>query len=47
MTFSLNAIKSVRHPEVRFRRTPGARLEGRKMLMQQQTETPPFGPQGD
>src|SRR5712692_354772 len=38
MTIFLNAIKIIRHPEERFRRTPGARLEGRKASLHRQTE---------
>src|SRR6266851_5901419 len=38
MTIFLNAIKITRHPEERFRRMPGARLEGRKASLHRQTE---------
>src|SRR6266851_4231503 len=38
MKFFLNAIKGLRHPEERCRRMPEARLEGRELPMQCQTE---------
>src|SRR5260370_546029 len=38
MRIFLNAIKIIRHPEERFRRTPGACLEGRKTSLHRQTE---------